>query len=113
MKKSELKQIIKEEIDKTLSNVVYNPDNISSISIFKDYKGNTNKKNKQGMADGVWVEKNGRISTITIYKDGVEDGPKEVYKDDKLYARGMMKNDKMVGKWQEFDNGKFNKFETY
>ena len=65
------------------------------------------------MADGVWVEKNGRISTITIYKDGVEDGPKEVYEDNKLYARGMMKNDKMVGKWQEFDNGKFNKFETY
>ena len=47
MKKSELKQIIKEEIDKTLNNVMYNPDNISSISIFKDYKGNKNKKNKQ------------------------------------------------------------------
>ena len=120
MKKSELRQIIKEEIDKTLNNVVYNPDDVvynpddeSSISIFEDYKGNKNKKNKKGMADGVWEEKNDRISTKTIYKDGVEDGPKEVYKDNKLYARGMMKNDKMVGKWQEFNNGKFKKFETY
>ena len=50
MKKSELRQIIKEEIDKTLNNVVYNPDDVvynpddeSSISIFEDYKGNKNK----------------------------------------------------------------------
>jgi len=116
-----LKQIFKEEIRKVLSETqdkstkndeysIYNPNNTSSESIFVNYKGPKNKKNKQGMAEGFWVDKGDRIISLSMYKNGKEDGPKEIYSDGKIYTRGMMKDDKQVGVWQEFINGKFDEF---
>jgi antitoxin component YwqK of YwqJK toxin-antitoxin module len=111
MKTSELRQIIKEEINKVLNEPIYDPKNTSPESIFKNFiKGPKNKENEQGMAEGFWIDKSGKMTSLSMYKNGEEDGPKEVYKDNELYARGMMKDDRPVGTWQEFSNGKFDEF---